>query len=35
MPTFVAYKKGEKVGSLTGAVPAKLVVSPTCVSAGM
>lgn len=27
MPTFIAWKKGEKIGDLTGAVPAKLVVS--------
>lgn len=27
MPTFIAYKKGEKIDSVTGAVPAKLVVS--------
>ncbi|KAI5452330.1 hypothetical protein NCC49_000892 [Naganishia albida] len=24
MPTFLAFKKGEKIGELTGAVPAKL-----------
>ena len=27
MPTFVAFKKGERIGDLTGAVPAKLTVS--------
>lgn len=27
MPTFLAFKKGEKIGELTGAVPAKLKVS--------
>lgn len=26
MPTFLAFKKGEKIGELTGAVPAKLKV---------
>lgn len=29
MPTFIAYKKGEKIDTMTGAVPAKLTVSTT------
>jgi hypothetical protein len=29
MPTFILYKNGEKVESITGAVPAKLTVSPS------
>ncbi|KAG8894733.1 hypothetical protein FRC00_008521 [Tulasnella sp. 408] len=28
MPTFIAFKKGEKVGELVGANPGKLEVSP-------
>jgi len=27
MPTFIAYKKGEKIETITGAVPAKITVS--------
>lgn len=27
MPTFIAYKKGEKIETVTGAVPAKITVS--------
>lgn len=26
MPTFIAYKKGEKIETITGAVPAKITV---------
>lgn len=29
MPTFIAYKNGERVADVTGAVPAKLTVSDT------
>jgi len=30
MPTFIAYKKGEKIDTVTGAVPAKITVSLRC-----
>jgi hypothetical protein len=31
MPTFIAYKKGEKIETVTGAVPAKITVSHACI----